>query len=190
MLPTLVVALAGCSLHTERIILLPEPDGRPTAVVVRQGDREVLLDRPYAAAELTWADPWTYRASAAEVESTFGTTMASLPARAAYYTLYFVEGSGELTAESKPLFERVFTDVSQRPVPDVVVVGHTDTLGTDALNDTLALERAETIRAALASRGIAPENIVAIGRGKRELLVPTADNVAEPRNRRVEIIVR
>jgi outer membrane protein OmpA-like peptidoglycan-associated protein len=42
----------------------------------------------------------------------------------------------------------------------------------------------------LIARGIASESIVAIGRGKRELLVPTADGVAEPRNRRVEILVR
>ena len=57
-------------------------------------------------------------------------------------------------------------------------------------NDALALRRAETVRAMLIARGVAPENIVAVGRGKRELLVPTADGVAEPRNRRVEIVVR
>ena len=57
-------------------------------------------------------------------------------------------------------------------------------------NDALARQRAETVRAALIARGARAENIVAIGRGKRELLVPTADGVAEPRNRRVEIVVR
>jgi outer membrane protein OmpA-like peptidoglycan-associated protein len=42
----------------------------------------------------------------------------------------------------------------------------------------------------LIRRGVAPENIVAFGRGKREPIVPTPDGVAEPRNRRVEIYVR
>jgi outer membrane protein OmpA-like peptidoglycan-associated protein len=42
----------------------------------------------------------------------------------------------------------------------------------------------------LIARGVAPGNVVAVGRGKREPAVPTADGVAEPRNRRVEILVR
>jgi outer membrane protein OmpA-like peptidoglycan-associated protein len=186
----LTVLLGGCALHTERIILLPEADGRPTSLVVRQGEREVVLDRPYAATELTRADPWGYSATSAEIDATFGTARAALPARANHYTLYFIEGSGELTAESEPDLEKMFADVAQRPVADIVVVGHTDTVGNDQLNDKLALERAGAIRAALIRRGIAPESIVATGRGKRELLVPTGDSVAEPRNRRVEIIVR
>ena len=59
--------LAGCALPTERIILLPEQEGRASAVVVKKDGREVLLDRPYAATELSFADPWSYRASSAEV---------------------------------------------------------------------------------------------------------------------------
>ena len=189
-LVALVVSLAGCALPTERIVLLPQKDGRATAVVVKQGNREVVLDRPYAATALSWADPWAYRASAAEVEATFGAALAAQPSRAAYYTLYFVEGSDELTEDSKRIFESVFADLTQRTVPDVVVVGHTDAVGTDAFNDALARQRADSIRAALIRRGIAAADIAAIGRGKRELLVPTADGVAEPRNRRVEIVVR
>ena len=46
------------------------------------------------------------------------------------------------------------------------------------------------VRKALVARGIAPQNIVVVGRGKREPIVATADDVAEPRNRRVEILVR
>jgi outer membrane protein OmpA-like peptidoglycan-associated protein len=88
------------------------------------------------------------------------------------------------------VFESVFADLKQRKVADVVVVGHTDAVGSDAFNDDLARKRAESIRAALLARGLAATDVVAIGRGKRELLVPTADGVAEPRNRRVEIVVR
>ena len=186
----LVAVLAGCAFSTEQIILLPEQDGRATAVVVRQGGREVLLDRPYAATALSWADPWSYRASAAEVQATFGEALAAQPSRAAHFTLYFIEGSDELTEDSKKTLEGVFADLTQRAVPDVVVVGHTDAVGSDAFNDALARQRAEKIRAALISRGVASADVVAIGRGKRELLVPTADGVAEPRNRRVEIVVR
>jgi outer membrane protein OmpA-like peptidoglycan-associated protein len=181
--------LAACA-TSERIVLLPQQDGRPTAVVVRQGAREVVLDQPYAATELTRADPWTYRASAAEVAATFKDALAAQPARAASFTLNFVEGSDELTEDSKRVLETVFADLKGRKVADVLVVGHTDTVGSDAFNDALALQRAESIRRALIQRGVAAADIVAVGRGKRELLVQTPDGVPEPRNRRVEIVVR
>ena len=57
------------------------------------------------------------------------------------------------------------------------------------ISTTFEMSRGE-VRTALIRLGIAPENIVAAGRGKREPAVPTADGVAEPRNRRVEILVR
>jgi len=70
------------------------------------------------------------------------------------------------------------------------VAGHTDAVGTDQYNDALSLRRAERVSALLVARGIPSDRITAVGRGKRELLVPTPDGVAEPRNRRVEITVR
>jgi outer membrane protein OmpA-like peptidoglycan-associated protein len=183
-------ALGGCAIHSERIILLPEQDGRPTAVIVKQGGRQVTLDQPYAATELTYADPWSYRASEAEVKATFGDALGAQPARAVHFTLNFNENSSELTEDSKEVFESVLADLKQRAVVDVVVVGHTDTVGSDAFNDDLARKRADAIRDALLARGLAASDVVAIGRGKRELVVPTPDGVAEPRNRRVEIVVR
>jgi outer membrane protein OmpA-like peptidoglycan-associated protein len=183
------VAGAGC-VPTERIVLLPEKDGRPTAVTVKQRDRQVVLDKPYDAATLTLADPWRYNATPAEIDATFGAALAAQPQRATHYTLYFVEGSDELTEDSKAVFEHVFADLASRTVPDIVVVGHTDAVGSDKFNDELARKRADAVRAALVNRGIAEADVVAIGRGKRELLVPTPDGVAEPRNRRVEIVVR
>jgi outer membrane protein OmpA-like peptidoglycan-associated protein len=72
----------------------------------------------------------------------------------------------------------------------VVVIGHTDRVGSDDYNDTLSRQRAEVARQALVYRGLAAEQAVTVGRGKREPVVPTADGVAEARNRRVEILVR
>jgi outer membrane protein OmpA-like peptidoglycan-associated protein len=77
-----------------------------------------------------------------------------------------------------------------RPVPDIVVTGHTDTVGTGEYNDKLSMQRAERVKAFLTGIGIPPDRIQTAGRGERELLVPTADNIDEPRNRRVEINVR
>jgi outer membrane protein OmpA-like peptidoglycan-associated protein len=70
------------------------------------------------------------------------------------------------------------------------VIGHTDRVGADDANDALSLQRAQTMREAMLGLGIPPARIRAAGRGEREPLVPTADGVEEPRNRRVEINVR
>ena len=186
---TLVALLAACATQ-ERVILLPEASGGPTSLSVRQGSREVQLDRPYAAADLTLADPWRYDATPAEVQAAFGDALAAQPARAAHFTLYFNEASDDLTAESRDVLERMFADLAKRPVRDIVIVGHTDAVGSDQYNDALAKKRADRVKAMLVERGIPEGDVVAIGRGKRELLVPTPDGVAEPRNRRVEIVVR
>ena len=125
-----------------------------------------------------------------EVDALFGAALAAQPMRPTAYTLYFVEGEDAFTDESKRILESVLSEIARYPVPDIVIVGHTDRVGTDEYNDVLALRRAETVRAVLIRRGLAAENITTSGRGKRELLVPTAEGVAEAKNRRVEIIVR
>jgi outer membrane protein OmpA-like peptidoglycan-associated protein len=75
-------------------------------------------------------------------------------------------------------------------VADVLVVGHTDAVGTDASNDALGQRRADVVRAALIRQGLPADAVRAISRGKRELVIPTPAGVAEARNRRVEIVVR
>jgi len=130
------------------------------------------------------------KASEPEVRSTFGAALSALPARPATFMLYFVTGKDELTAESKADVQKVLDELSRRPSPDVLAIGHTDSVGAQELNDRLSLQRAERVKALLVAIGIAAERIYVAGRGERELLVPTADNVDEPRNRRVEINVR
>lgn len=186
----LLALLCACATPQGTVVLLPEPEGKPTAVTVTQGDKVSELDQPYAAARLTSQGPQKYSSSAEQVQGQFGTAMAALPAAPAQFTLYFVEGKNEFTEASKLMIDGVFAEIAKRPVPDVLVIGHTDKVGTDAFNDTLSRQRAEVVRAALVARGIAAQNIVVIGRGKREPMVPTAEGVAEARNRRVEILVR
>lgn len=182
--------LGACATQTGTVVLLPEKDGRSTAVTVRQGDKEVVLDKPYAAAQQTTSGPRAYTSSPQEVEAQFGAALAAQPSRPTSYTLYFVEGSDQLTAESKQVLSGVLAEIAKHTVPDVVVFGHTDSVGSNATNDALSRRRADAVRAMLIDQGLSPASIVAIPRGKRELLVPTADGVSEPRNRRVEIVVR
>lgn len=186
----LTIALVGACASKGTVVLLPETDGKPTAVTVRQANTEIVLDRPYAAAKVAAQSLDAYQSSPQEVEAQFGRALAAQPMRAETFLLYFVEGKDEFTDESKRLVDKVLAEVARRPVPDVLVAGHTDTVGTDQVNDALGMRRAETVRAALIALGVPASDVQAISRGKRAPAVPTGDGVAEPRNRRVEIIVR
>jgi len=181
---------AGCAAPKETIVLLPNPAGRETAVTVTQGERQVVLAQPYAGARLSRGGAEAFGSNAQEVQVRYGAALAAQPLPPAQFTLFFIEGKDEFTDDSKRIVDSVFAEIAKRPVADVIVIGHTDTVGTDAANDLLSRQRADVVRAAFAARGLAADKVVAIGRGKRELAVPTGDGVAEPRNRRVEILVR
>ena len=183
------VVLGACA-SGGTVVLLPEKDGRQTAVSVKQGDKEVVLDQPFAAARTNAQGPRAYVATQQDVNAQFGPALAAQPARATKFTLYFVEGKDEFTEQSQQDVYRILTEIAQRPVPDVLVIGHTDTVGSDQANDVLGQQRADIVRSALIRLGVPSDDIRALSRGKRSLAVPTASGVAEPLNRRVEIIVR
>ncbi|HRP28377.1 MAG TPA: OmpA family protein [Burkholderiaceae bacterium] len=184
-----LAALAACAPVTN-VVLLPETGGRSSAVALTHGDKQVVLDQPYEAARDGATGITTYTTNEAEVKAGWGGALAAQPARAESFTLYFVEGKDVLTDESQKLVGKTLSEIAQRPVPDVLVVGHTDAVGSQAVNDALAQRRADFIRNELIRLGVPAANIQVIARGKRAPLVPTADGVAEPRNRRVEIVVR
>lgn len=104
------------------------------------------------------------------------------------YVMYFAEGTTDLTPESLPTLEALRAAATMNS--DVQITGHTDTTGTAEVNDKLSYQRAVEIRASLVRQGLPFENALATGRGERELRVPTADEVSEPGNRRVEVILR
>jgi OOP family OmpA-OmpF porin len=189
----LVIAalLAGCA-GTDLIVVIPESDGHVGAVVVQSGDNKILLDKAYAAAAsgTFGATLKPVESSADEVHRIFDGALAAQPVPPQTYTLYFETGNENLVPESQAAIEAVFADIGRRRTAEIVVTGHTDTVGQPDFNDRLSLQRAETIAQLLIARGLPPASVTAVGRGERELLVPTGDQVAEARNRRVEITVR
>jgi outer membrane protein OmpA-like peptidoglycan-associated protein len=176
---------------TEKIVLLPNQDGKPSAVVVKTAKGETVLDSPYQTAGIAAGGLVTARAEdPAAVNERYGTTLAALPQRARNFILYFETGTDVLVPESVPLLEQIKEELAQRSAPEIIVVGHTDRVASLEYNDALSIKRAETMKQVLVAAGIPEERISTAGRGEREPLVPTADGVDEPKNRRVEIRVR
>jgi outer membrane protein OmpA-like peptidoglycan-associated protein len=191
----LAALVAGCcaapASRPALFAVIPAGDGHVGSIVVTQGSQTRVIDSAYAAQRLGADGALTAsKLTEAEVKEAFGPTLAALPGHPATFLLYFLEGKDELTPESKTELEKVFAELKRRPLPDIVVIGHTDTMGSLPFNDRLSLARAERLREMMIPLGIPAERITAAGRGKRELLVPTDDMVSEPRNRRVEINVR
>ena len=193
---SLALLLAACSTPGTRVVLLPQEGGAPSAVVVRAKagpGAETTVSQPYqratAASGATGA-PRIDQADPAKVQAEHRALFEMAPPRPQRYTLYFDAGGTVLTAESQKVLEEVLAGALARSGGDMVITGHTDTVGSGASNDALSAERARQVRQMLAERQFPAERIEAAGRGERELAVPTADEVDEPLNRRVTIEVR
>jgi outer membrane protein OmpA-like peptidoglycan-associated protein len=197
----LAAGLAGCGPKQvasarpgqTQVVLLPDPEdgavGR--AVVSNQGGAVDLA----AARETTTVSPAQPPAtvttlSEADAKRLFGDVLATLPPAPQRFVLYFKFESDDLTDESRALVPKVLETLRSRPFPDVAVIGHTDTMGSAAGNFQLGLRRANAIRTLLIQSGISANLIDVSSHGEADLLIKTADEVFEPRNRRVEITVR
>ena len=184
-----VALLAGCAPAT-RVVLLPQP-GRSTAVEVSAQEGKTVLASPYAQAEVSQrGQVATDTTDAQTVEKRYGNVLKATPAAALHFTLYFTTGTSELTPESSAELQGILTQATARPGGEIFVTGHTDTMGAGPANDALSLKRAQAVRQLVIDRGFEADRVVAAGRGEREPVVPTADEVDEPKNRRVEIEVR
>ena len=174
------------------VVLLPEPDGSVGRATVTTPSGTVELGTARASTTVspgTAPTPPT-EMSEAEVKRRFGAALAAQPPAAAHFTLYFEFDSDELTAASRKLVTEVQSAVKAYPAPQVTVIGHTDTSGSATANVGLGLRRANVVRMRLVEAGVDASAINVTSHGEATLLVPTADDVSEPKNRRVEISVR
>ncbi len=186
------LVLGACATPSQDlIVLLPDKDGKVGTVVVQSQKGKAVLNTAYATVRTT-SDGSVQRGSASqsEVKDVFGSALAAQPSRPISFILYFESGNDEFTEESKQEVKRLLVEMARREAPDITVIGHTDLVGPDPSNDALSLQRAERVKSILAGMGIPAERILTAGRGRREPLIPTAEGVSEPRNRRVEINVR
>jgi outer membrane protein OmpA-like peptidoglycan-associated protein len=174
------------------IVLLPDEQGKTGAIVVSSAGVERRLDRPGQAVtvEAGSAPGRPTVMSGEEVQAIAGPALGALPKPPARFILYFEHDSVTLTPESLALLKNVLETIRERAPVDVSVVGHTDTLGERKYNYALSLKRARAVASILLGKGVAPSVLDITSHGKDNPLVPTGDQVREPRNRRVEITVR
>jgi outer membrane protein OmpA-like peptidoglycan-associated protein len=174
-------------------VLLPDEAGSVGSITVSNTAGAQELNQPGQVVRVSGAGAAPsppFVPGGAEVTRLFGEAIAAQPPPPARFVLYFRGDSDQLTPDSEALLPNVARSIAERRPSDVSIVGHTDTVGTRDYNVRLGLRRAERVRTSLNDLGAQWSTLSLESHGKGNPLVPTADGMAEPRNRRVEIIVR
>ncbi|OGP91350.1 MAG: hypothetical protein A2156_02085 [Deltaproteobacteria bacterium RBG_16_48_10] len=191
--------LSGCGAHRAKrdlIVLLPDSDGKGGVITVTTQGGSQILDKPGYAVEIEDLNKPPIAPQPLEekeITDVFGSALSMLPDPASRFTLiilYFERDTTNLTHESKDLLAEVLRTIKSRKSNEVYVVGHTDLVGKEDYNARLSSRRANYVRDLLVSSGIKRNTLFVTFYGKARPLVPTQDEVPEPRNRRVEVIVR
>lgn len=175
-----------------QVVLLEDPENTPSAVTVTTKSGDVALTTPLESTTVRTGGPPSppVRMDEAEVTREFGPLLADLPAAPQHFNLYFRTDTAELTEDSRAILPKVLEAAKTRKVPEVTVIGHTDTTGGTASNYRLGLERAQAVKTQLLKVGLDADLIQVESHGEADPLRKTPDNTPEPRNRRVEITIR
>ena len=115
---------------------------------------------------------------------------SSRPPFAKSFGVLFATNSAKLSDESRSVVKEAAAAAKDNAPAHITVGGHTDTVGSASFNQKLSDRRADAVRKELIANGVAPGDISTSAHGESDLAVPTADNVNEPRNRRVTIQVQ
>lgn len=190
-LSLIALAVTACS-PRHAVILVPDPDGRVgraevttaggTQHLENSGDMTQISGASAPPSTVTTADP-------GYIAVTFAEALAVEPLPPEKFILFFETGSTALTPDSRTSIAGIVAACKRHGVTSIRISGHTDASGSVKLNEKLAQERSAMVRELLKQNGISPELITVSSHGKGNPLIPTPDGVAEPRNRRVEIIV-
>lgn len=187
----LVLSLFGCATH-HAVILVPDPDGHVgkaevstaggTQLLEKTGDMTRVVDPSAPPSAVMTAD-------ANYIAVTFAEALAVEPLAPEKFILFFETGTTTLTPQSRADIAIIVAAIKRRGAISISISGHTDASGSSQLNDKLARERSAFVSALLQQNGISPDLLTVSSHGMGNPLVPTPAGVAEPRNRRVEVVV-
>ncbi len=188
-----VVFIGGCGTKENFIVLSPAEDGSVGAIEIATDKGSQILKEDGKAVFIGGRNSLPSPPEAINKEDTqlvFQDALQVHPLMPESFLLYFKFNSNELTDESKKLIHAILAAINKRQSHDISVIGHTDRTGKDEYNRKLSLERAQLVYNILKGENINPEDMTIVYHGEGNPLVATADNIAEPRNRRVEVMVR
>jgi outer membrane protein OmpA-like peptidoglycan-associated protein len=185
--------LTSCASNRNHFVLLPDPDGHVGKITLsNKGGSQVLGEAGQAVMVKTQdiAPGPPYLLTENQIKELFGEALSAQPEPPLKFLLYFKTGTSDLTEESEKLLSEILNSIKARNSTDISIVGHTDRVGSRESNYRLALDRAKGIKNLFIHKGVQPDIIEVDSHGEDNPLVNTEDEVPEPRNRRVEAIIR
>lgn len=103
--------------------------------------------------------------------------------------LLFEFGKSTLSSAAMQNIDNLAASLNKYPDTDIMVIGHTDAVGTDAINNKLSLERANSVRSYAASKGVDLSRLKTSGKGKGEPIASNDTDEGRAQNRRVEVVI-
>ncbi|MRR57648.1 MAG: OmpA family protein [Deltaproteobacteria bacterium] len=188
-----LLCLTACCRNRNLVVLLPEPGGTTSQLLVSNQGGSQLLQEANMATSIQSAQSAPTKPEAIkeqEIQQIFGAALVALPSPPIHFVLYFKTDTTVVTDESRKILAKVLPAIADHESTDVSIVGHTDRVGTRAYNFQLGLKRALLVQKMLLSLGINPQFIEVTSHGEDNPLIQTKDEVREQRNRRVEVVVR
>lgn len=183
---------AGCAGKTT-VVLLPDPDGTTGKVNVSNEAGTVAMDTANEATTISGpqaAPKAPAPMSQEDIQAVFSRAIDAQPKPPVHFILYFISDSTKLRSDSRKMLPDILRTIEERHSVDISVIGHTDTVGSKEYNFKLSKERAKAVASYLVGHGVEAAYISVTSHGEGNPLIPTGDNVSEPRNRRVEAVVR
>ncbi len=183
----IALTLSGCA--KSYLVLLEDHDGSTGKVTFNGAGGETLVEQAGYGAALDNSKT-VFKVEQQQINKDFGKALASEPVLPEIFLLYFETGGTKLTAESAALIPKIIEAAGKHPAADISVIGHTDTVGDAEKNEKLANERALQVSKLFDPSKLDVKEVSVTSHGEKNLLIKTADDVSEPRNRRVEVTIR
>lgn len=185
--------LSACGGKENFIVLSPSADGSVGALEISNEQGSAVLEEEGMAVfikDSESAPSAPKEIGDEELRTIFKEADELKPLPPESFVLYFKKNSNELTGESETFLPAILRAAAKRNVVDIVLIGHTDRVGKQSYNEKLSLARAQAVAAILLDKGVKEEAMQITYHGESNPIIPTEDDVAEPKNRRVEVVVR
>ena len=188
------IFFASIAHHTPNAtIVLLDNNKTHNAIIVKTDAGSSIIDKPleYVTLISKKEPPSKTKLMDKEiVEKKFKSVLVALPPKPIQVLLYFKHNSNQLTNESINKLPQILKYIKERTPCEINIIGHTDTKGPQKYNIKLGLKRAQMVKKWIVSQNIKIKSIKIQSYGEADPLVKTGDNVSEPLNRRVELLIK
>ena len=178
----------------DNVVLLPDFGGGAGNILVETSAGSAEMSEPFETVEVDKSGKLvSFIGDKLAIIGRYCGLLDALPPRSKIY-LFYTDDAGVIDQKSAGMLKALLSDLKLRKAPELEVAGYTDSVGSEPANDAESQLRADAFAAVLAQQiaqaGIVSVPMETIGRGERSPFVETDDEVAEPLNRRIEVVLR